>query len=173
MKKTIFYLLFLFSASLFFVSCKKEKNNNDAYFVKIKKDGTWLSFPSVAGELGPDLLDASHTNLGVTGVTTDNKERFDLIIQVEGANLTTGVYNSLNSSSYVDIQYTFIDNTASVFNYMIDNAPDKPESSYSVTITEITATTIKGSFTGNYLSDGMNDLTTEITEGEFYVKRVR
>ena len=173
MKKSIYQLPFLLLVSLILVSCGKDKNAEDSYFVKIKKDGTWISFPSVSGELGPDLFNASYTNLGIAAVTTDRKERFDLIIQVNGSNFTTGVYKSLNSYSYVDIQYTYIDNTSSVFNYMIDNALGRPQCAYTVNITEITSTSIRGNFTGNYLSDVMHDGVLEITEGEFYVKRVR
>ena len=173
MKKSICHLAFLLLVSLILVSCGKDKNAEDSYFVKIKKDGTWISFPSVSGELGPDLFNASYTNLGIAAVTTDRKERFDLIIQVEGSNFATGVYKSLQSSSSVNIQYTYIDNSSSVFDYMIDNTPGRPQSSYTVNINEITSTSIRGNFTGNYLSDVMHDGVLEITEGEFYVKRVR
>lgn len=173
MKKSICQSALLLLVSLILLSCKKDKNADDSYFVKIKKDGTWISFPSVSGELGPDLLNASYTNLGIAAVTTDRKERFDLIIQVEGSNLATGVYKSLQSSSSVNIQYTYIDNSSSVFDYMIGNAPGRPQCSYTVNINEITSTSIRGNFTGNYLSDVMHDGILEITEGEFYVKRVR
>ncbi|HEY5371912.1 MAG TPA: hypothetical protein VIJ75_23260 [Hanamia sp.] len=49
---------------------------------------------------------------------------------------------------------------------------------YIVTITSITPTQIKGTFTGNYLYDDSNSDDPDggivnITEGEFQVKRVR
>ncbi|MBL0359138.1 MAG: hypothetical protein IPP72_20735 [Chitinophagaceae bacterium] len=58
---------------------------------------------------------------------------------------------------------------------MIESVDGRPESAYTVNVTEITATTLRGTFTGNYLTDNFSGSGTvaEVTEGEFYVKRAR
>ena len=62
--------------------------------------------------------------------------------------------------------------------YGINDAIDNDPSKYTVNITSITPTQIKGTFTGNYLYSTSNSYDPDggivhITEGEFQVKRVR
>ncbi|MBL0359137.1 MAG: hypothetical protein IPP72_20730 [Chitinophagaceae bacterium] len=86
--------LFAF-VTLFALSCKKSStSNNGTYFVKIKKNGTWISFATTAGELGPDGFNAAYTDFGVSAITTSGTERFDLTVQINGTNFATGTYHS-------------------------------------------------------------------------------
>jgi hypothetical protein len=50
---------------------------------------------------------------------------------------------------------------------------NRPESKFVITITSITDKEIKGTFTGNYLSDFITEEVQEVTEGEFSAPRVR
>ena len=169
MKKIILGLL-LAGSMLALFSCKKDSN---PYYVKIKKDGNWTNYPQVAGELGPDLLDPSLTDLGIRGQTTDGKEVFDIAVQVPSTTFNTGTYRS---DQYPQCQVIFDiiqQDGTSLRDFRIEDATGLPPSLYSVTITEITDQTLRGTFTGNYLVDALSDQVMNLTEGEFYVKRLR
>ena len=64
-------------------------------------------------------------------------------------------------------------NTANMKYFDISDANGQPPSKYTVNVTSITATELRGSFTGNYLYDDFDQETRQITEGEFVVKRIR
>ncbi len=170
--------LFFYLILTFFISCKKNHSSESAgdSWVKIKKNGAWITYQG-AGELGPDLSDQTKTNLGVTGVSGDQKERFDLTIQVDGPNLPAGTYNSDDANAWVDINYSLsTPNGANDRYFDIRDIDGQEPSKYSVIITSITSTELKGKFTGNYLTDEYSSDTPEmaqVTEGEFSVKRVR
>jgi hypothetical protein len=168
--------------SIIAISCKKEteSSNNTDYFVKIKKDGVWLNFPTanIAGELGPDGFDPANLDLGVAAQTADGTQRLDLTVQIVATSFPTGTYHSsdLVQHPYVQISYVHQPsiNTTPVF-YDIESADGMAPSAYTVNVTEITSTTLRGNFTGNYLASsfGGSNVTTAITEGEFFVKRIR
>ncbi|RYZ00124.1 MAG: hypothetical protein EOO11_02695 [Chitinophagaceae bacterium] len=169
--------LLLAALFLFVSSCKKNGDDDDTnYFVKVKKNGSWVEYPIVAGELGPDLADPSFTNLGVAAQTANGSERLDLTIQVSGTNLTTGTYVSGNGSYTADLDMTIQDG-GSFDHYSISDDPNSSTPSvYTITITRITEDAITGRFTGNYLYDnfaGTSGATLQVTEGEFHVKRIR
>jgi hypothetical protein len=49
----------------------------------------------------------------------------------------------------------------------------RPSSKFTITITSITDNEIRGTFTGNYLSEYATENVQEVTEGEFAAPRVR
>ena len=161
---------------LFTTSCKKESKNdgNTDYYVKIKKNGAWVSFPAVAGELGPDLGNSALIDLGVTAASTNGNERFDLTVQLSGTTFPIGTYTSDNPNYQTDVTFV-LDNAADLSYYDIGDAPNLAPSKYTINITAITAETLTGTFTGNYLYDSFANTgaVVNITEGEFYVKRIR
>jgi hypothetical protein len=167
LKTTLLVLLTAFS----FFSCKK--NSTSDYYVKLKINGTWITWTKVAGELGPDFGDPTKTDLGVTAEDDAMKDVFDIGIQIDGSNFTTGSYPSDNVNYTMYISYTKDAATANFKYYDIQNASGRPDSKYIVTITSITSSQLRGTFTGNYLHDYSDDESLDITEGEFFVKRVR
>jgi hypothetical protein len=155
-----------------FFSCKKDSSSD--YYVKFKLNGNWVTWKKVvAGELGPDLADPSKTDLGVTGNDDEMKNVFDISIQINGSNFTTGTYDSDNSNYWVVMSYLKDANTANMKYFDIDDAPSMAPSRYVVNVTSITPTELKGTFAGNYLYDYNSGETMNITEGEFFVKRLR
>ena len=172
-------LLILLLALLFF-SCKKESNspNTPDSYVKIKKDGNWITYAAV-GELGVDLDDDTKTNFSISASSTDQKEFFSTDIQIEGSNLPTGTYSSdVYSPYFVLVNYALTPDPSTIKNYSNDDAPNKGTSKYVINITSITSTELSGTFTGNYLYDDFssadaNGGVVQITEGEFKVKRLR
>jgi hypothetical protein len=176
--KTLHKLLLLLLVVLTF-SCKKDatsKADSDSY-VKIKKNGAWITYAGL-GELGPDLGDASLTDLVVSGASADGKEVFNISIQMDGPDLTAGTYSSDVYTPYnVDVSLTTGGGSAPK-DYDVEDALNKPSAKYIINITSITSTQISGTFTGNYLYDDFSSNDPDggvipITEGEFKVKRIR
>ncbi len=161
----------LLIAAFSFFSCKKNSDNN--YFVKLKINGSWVTWKVVVGELGPDLGDPTKTDFGVTANDDAMKDVFDLTIQIDGSNFTTGSYDSDNSNYWVVISYAKGPGAAGSKYYDINDAANHPASRYIVNVTSITDKELRGSFTGNYLYDDFDNEILEITEGEFFVKRAR
>lgn len=132
-----------------------------------------MTWKIVVGELGPDLGDATKTDFGVTGNDDATKDIFDLSIQIDGNNFTTGTYDSDNGNYLVVISYAKDAGTANGKYYEINDAANQSPSRYLVNVTSITDKELRGSFTGNYLYDDFDGETLNITDGEFFVKRVR
>lgn len=162
-----------------FASCKKDSSpsNNDSY-IKFKLNGNWVTYKAL-GELGPDLGDATKTDIGIDGYSDDKKNGFSISIQIDGSDFKTGTYSSDQYPEYyMIVDYLLNPDPSTAKYYDITDAPSKDPSKYIVTITSITPTQIKGTFTGNYLYDDSNSTDPDggimnITEGEFQVKRVR
>ena len=98
---------------------------------------------------------------------------FDLTVQVDGPNFNTGTYVSDNLNYWVVISYVSGANTANMKFYDIEDASGRTSSKYTITVTSITDTELRGTFTGNYLYNNSDDETIDITEGEFKVRRAR
>lgn len=178
-KNTLGKLLFLLLI-LVATSCKKDStpSDNDSY-VKFKLNGNWVTYKAL-GEIGPDLGDATKTDIGVDGYSDDKKNAFSISIQIDGSDFKTGTYLSDQYPQYyVIVDFTSNPDPSTDKYYEISNAIDNNPSKYIVNITSITPTQIKGTFTGNYLYDSFHDDNDPdggivyITEGEFQVKRVR
>lgn len=180
MKIKILNKLLILSLALLFFSCKKESNSSNTpdSYVKIKKDGNWITYPAV-GELGVDLNDDTKTNFSISASSTDQKEYFSMDIQIDGSILPIGTYSSdVYSPYFVFVNFILTPDPSTAKNYSNDDAPTSGPSKYVINITSITSTELKGTFTGNYLYDDFssgdaNGGVVQITEGEFKVKRLR
>jgi uncharacterized protein (UPF0333 family) len=170
MKFSSIKLLLLLTAISFF-SCKKNSDSN--YYVKLKINGTWVTWKTALGELGPDLADASKTDLGVTANDDAGKDVFDLSIQIDGSNFTTGSYDSNNPNYWVIVSYAKNAAAANSQYFDISSVTGQPDSRYIVNITSITDKELRGTFSGNYLSEFISEDMLNVTEGEFVVRRIR
>ena len=170
MKNSVLTLLI---ALIFLGGCKKDNSNDSDYYVKLKINGNWVNWKTVAGELGPDLANSAKTDFGVTANDDALQTIFDFTIQIDGANFNTGTYSSDNLNYWTVVNYMTNANTANMKLYDIGDATGRPESKYVINVTSITSTELRGTFTGNYLYDQTNDQTVDITEGEFKVRRIR
>ncbi|MEO8404982.1 MAG: hypothetical protein ABI480_10315 [Chitinophagaceae bacterium] len=152
------------------LSCSK--NHDSKYYVKLKINGTWVTWEKAIGELGPDLANAAKTDFGVTANNDNSSDIFDLSVQVDGPNFNTGIYDSDNSNYLTLISYSK-DVTSTFEDYEIESKSGQPDARYLVNVTSITPTELTGTFTGNYLYDYFDDKTLNVTEGEFFVRRAR
>jgi hypothetical protein len=167
-RKMSFFIFFALLLTTIF-SCKKESTNS-GYYVKIKQDGNWINFATVAGELGPDLLDPSVTDLVIAAESTGNTEAFRIALQ--GTTIPTGTYDT-DDQSTVTMSIVYMTNVTTSPRMHSVEPNTTAFSRYIVKITSITAGEIEGSFTGNFLYDSASDETLNITEGQFKVKRIR
>ena len=179
MRTTLIYRLLVIALIILSLSCQKDADGDpggSAYFLKFKKNGTWVNYTLVEGESGPTATDPNTTYVQVFGGSNDQNETLDISVQVDGNNVPAGTYVSDNY--YVQVSYfTGYTGTNDLIAFMNDNAPSREPSKYTITITTITATEIAGNFTGNYLYNltpgrGPEDIIN-ITEGSFRVKRIR
>lgn len=170
MNKKIILSLFFFAICAFTFSCKK-KDTVAPFYVKIKKNGTWLTWTKYTqGAIGADGFDPSLVDLLVSGQSDDGSERIDITLQKSGTSFSTGTYDTgITSPVTTSILYTTrLATNLNAYDTDTRNGVDVPR--YLVNITSITPTTIEGTFTGNLLVSS-DDTTLELTEGEFKVQR--
>ncbi|MBC8032979.1 MAG: hypothetical protein H7Y03_02455 [Chitinophagaceae bacterium] len=164
--------LLLIAFALLTSSCKKDnEDKKENYYVKIKIDGTWVTWTKVAGELGQDLGDATKTNLTIAGSDDASKTVFDFSLQVEDTKISIGTYKSVDY--FMPISYVTGAGTSDPTFYTDSYIDSGGDSEYTLTLTSITDKTVSGKFTGNFLVDLNNEKTIDITEGEFVVPRIR
>jgi hypothetical protein len=177
MRSVIMKTVSLLLLPIIIFSCKKDNDKSqpaeEGYYVKLKIDGTWVTWKVVAGELGEDLADPTKTDFGVTANDDAMKDVFDISIQVDGGTVVAGDYASDNPDYWATVSYAKDIGTANAEYFDIEDAPSSPASKYIVHIQSINDTELKGSFTGNYLFNFSSGTTKNITEGEFFVQRLR
>ncbi|MFT3747579.1 MAG: hypothetical protein QM768_04655 [Agriterribacter sp.] len=172
MRKIILFALTTISILAFVLTgCKKEANNtgDTEYYLKFKINGSWVLWTNAVAELGADLDDATKTNFAFQGTSDDMRESFGISLQVDGTSLTEGTYSS--ADYFMPGGYSVTRNSSTSW---YDLSDSEPLSKYYITLTVMEPGAIKGSFTGNFFvnTDDENDKVA-ITEGEFYLKRLR
>jgi hypothetical protein len=147
-------LLFVSLAVVTIASCKKSKNDTPAYFLSAKIDGVKIDFSSaVAAEKSGDAQNGYIVYiLGIGGNASISLPAFDLTINDDAAiigktytaaqNKADGSYTAVNQSTY------------------------DSDTEFSITITSITETEVKGTFSGKIVEDGSLNVVN-VTEGSF------
>jgi hypothetical protein len=172
MKTKIRHLLFVIFLSTLFLSCKKSNSNkstNDQYYFKVTVNGQTTTFTSnVQCQLGPDAADASLSDFIVNG--DNGKDLLTVSIQKSGSFSATS-YSTDNPDLFCDISYITGFSGANFVDYSIDNINSTPGPSYTISITSVSASSIQGKITENYLYDD-NDDKLMLTSAEFSAKRI-
>lgn len=159
------FLMISVIVSLF--SCKKESSGttSGASYLKLKQNGTWVTYTAV-GELGPDLGDATYTDFDVVTQDAAPKGQFSMAIQVHSTSLPVGTYPG------TAIDYSYVDAGYNLHLFEMETAPTRTDiPAFTIHLTSITDTRLKGTLTGNYLYNSDDDEIITITEGEFDVTR--
>jgi hypothetical protein len=154
-------------------SCKKgQSSQNNSYYVKFKINDSLVTWNHVICELGPDFVDSTNTDFTINGADKDTVDFISLSLQVVG-NLPIGSYASTSSNIVVFADFYTDFDTPNEIDYDIDNANGLPQSVFTINITSISPTVIKGTFTGNYLTDLFSGGgSVAITAGEFVSPRI-
>ena len=167
MKKYVLPVLIITVATCI-SSCNKS-NSTPAWHLKAKINGSWVEFNAALSNLTQDVLDPYNNDLGVAGDNANRSESFFIIIRSDNQ-IPAGTYASDDPQYSIEVDYYKRVNNENVI-YGVSNATGRPDSKYTVTITSVTDEEIRGSFTGNYLTDPFNGDVQEVTEGEFVVPR--
>jgi len=167
MKKFVLPVLIITFA--FCISSCNKSNSTPAWYLKVKINGSWVEFNTALSNLTQDVLDPYTNDLGLAGDNADRSESFFIIIRSDNQ-IPAGTYASDDPQCFIDVDYHKRVNNDYVI-YGRYSATGRPDSKYTVTITSVTDEEIRGSFTGNYLTDPFNGDVQEVTEGEFVVPR--
>ncbi len=176
MKKTglIAMLLFAFSA---FIGCKKQdnqspNNNQSGYYFRFKADGKKTEYTTTAAtmEMGDALPNHTGYFIGYTeSGTKKNNFAFRLFDTEDikaNKTYTEAAYNASKVPAAYGIWYN-ADGTC-LLSFKTTADPIQP---FKVTLTEVTSTSVKGNFSGKVKEQNGSNIV-EITEGEFYLKRI-
>ncbi|HKO81257.1 MAG TPA: hypothetical protein VJU78_12715 [Chitinophagaceae bacterium] len=148
--------LFVSLAVITLASCKKDKDEAPAYHVSAKIDGVKKDFnTAVVAQKDGDAQ--TGFNVLITGVSgTSIFPMLNLEIYDENAAITTKTYTAAS-------------NFGAYCAYSIDSQTGhESDLDFSITVSSVTATDIKGTFSGK-VEDGSGGIKT-ITEGSFSAK---
>jgi hypothetical protein len=172
MKKTIRFITLIAIYVSLITSCKKNSSSNSNYYVKFKLNDSLITWTNTISELGADFLDSTKTDFTINANNKDTSDAISLSVQVTG-NLPTGTYQSDNSNNVIFADYfTGYNGSSDYHDYDIDDTNGMPSSTFTIILTSISAKEIKGTFTGNDLTDTYSGTTVSITNGEFFAPRI-
>ncbi len=169
--------IFLFTILIFttFVSCeKKEDEVEPVYKISFNINGVEkVTAHRVTCTLRPNETVPSKTDFILSSYPSDGKDFLSIYVQVVG-NLGVGAYSSENyPNAYVNCDYMENNGLDNHKDFFTHNVQGRPASKIVVTLLSITATEIKGSFVGNYLTNPFTNETIEFSGGEFTAKRMK
>jgi hypothetical protein len=163
-RQTIFFIGCIALFSILVGSCKTDEddNSNSGYFIRFKANGTQVEFKEQTS------LVAAFAKSGIqhNGVFSGGKNLSNIVLQVfdnKAIEATTFTGYTISGSSIVAELISYNDNTGA--NYTQGSVG----SNATITISEITATTVRGTFSSTVKSAGKPDIS--ITQGEFFVWR--
>lgn len=149
--KKLFVLVVLVMASSLFVNCSSNNSSSSSYYLKCKVNGTLVQFddPYVINSMSKSLTASSESNGKVIslyfplGVTTGT---FSITDEPSNVNAYGGTYSDFKNDEYSANEIG------------------------TVTITEVNANVIKGTFSFTGVN---NNVTYTITEGEFKAENIQ
>jgi len=164
--------LLLFSILLALSACDKEPPADNKNTLSYKKDGVTETMIPVYCSIKPNVSIPTKTDFVLTARTSDFRSDLAITVQVNGG-FTTGTYETvIDSGNYPAIADYFVDQgQPNERDFTIENAPAKPNCRFTVTITSIESTLVKGTFSANYLYDPAHNESIIISEGSFVAKR--
>lgn len=161
-------LLILFLC-ISFISCKDDNdggNNNSTYFMSFKVDGTLVSYSnqfSLNATLGQSGAQYLNTITGADDATSN------MGLQIfDDAPLTVKSYSgyTIVGGLTKGVIVGYLDPVSG----LVFSSGGGPVMDAIITITEITATTVSGSFSGTLQDAGQPDKL--VTEGQFIVRKI-
>ncbi len=161
-KRTANYLLGTVIILFITVSCSTQ-NSPSGYVMKFKADGTAIEFT------GQSTVVAAFANSGsqYTATFTGYNSGSNISLTVyDNKAIAPGTFTGYteDNSAFIGALIVYMDSNGKVYSQMTSNSDIK------VVISQITATAVKGTFSGTLSSS--DDSSISITNGEFYVWRV-
>src|SRR6476620_7006910 len=84
-------------------SCSKSNSSSSAY-LKLKINGSWVTYNNALSDLGLDLGDPSKIDLGISANNQSQTEVFNISIQSDNQ-ITTGSYATDDSRYFIVVDY--------------------------------------------------------------------
>jgi hypothetical protein len=139
------------------VSCKKDKNESGTYHLSAKFNGVKVDFSAaLAAEKYVDPANGNTISvLGMGGTASNPLPSFDFIIHSD-SEITTKIYTE--SQDGMLVSYSDTNN---------DSYDEGDE--FTITISSMTATEVRGTFSGKLIKSGSLEVV-DVTEGSFYSK---
>ncbi len=156
----ILVLLFLAVTS---GSCSKDDETAESeYYVRFNANGQKLEFTLQGAVLAAFGQSGNQYNAAFTGGNTNSNVSLQVF---DNKAITTATYSRyvLTGSAFIGAIIGYQDNSGTLFTQGAVNP------NTSITISAITSTTVKGTFSGTVKAAGKPDIS--ITNGEFYVWR--
>jgi hypothetical protein len=169
MKRTILFSLLL-SSLIYLPACQKEGSTpSDNYYFEATIDGSVRSYPATPTAVMLDTLD--FYSLGLAAYTAvGSNDVFALTIAQKAGPVTTGTYidDYTNEDRIVGGGFNLgATDDASQYGAGLDEGPDPK---LTITITELTDKTIKGTFSGTFFDHGGEGPgKVAVTDGKFYL----
>jgi hypothetical protein len=169
MKKTvklILILVVLVSGAFLFESCSKEDEASGEYFMRFKANGASVEYINQLGLSASFAQSGNQYFLTISG-WNDASSNFSLLLY-NLAPITENTYSGYTVSVDGTVGVLFAHKekeSGAVFSSGVTADYDA-----RVTLSEITGTGVKGTFSGTVKASGHPDIT--ISEGSFFVKRV-
>jgi len=160
--RLIFIILAIVIFTVVIVGCKKEEAGSNGYWIKFKVDGSQVEFTLQSSLVAAFAQAGTQYNAVISG--SDSKSHVGLQVydnKAIVANKYSG-YTILNGA-VVGVLMHYADASGVVYNQSVTN------SNLEITISELTATAVRGTFSGTLKATGKTDIA--ITSGEFYVWR--
>ncbi|HLK29136.1 MAG TPA: hypothetical protein VKT28_11205 [Puia sp.] len=166
----------LFSVfSIFIFSCKKSSSDNK-YYIKFTANDTSIAWLNGHIQVGvfQNLYDSTKTDFVFVSDNHNQDTSFSMQFSLTGKSIPAATYSSTNSSLSMYVDYNLdnnnMGNTPLAPDYYIDDVNGMPPSTFTINITSITSSEVRGTFTANYLTSYFTGpaTTVTITKGEFY-----
>lgn len=155
-------LILAFALLMMFNACKKEENSNDGYMMRFKVNGAQVEFKTQASLVAAFGQSGNIFN----GVFTGYDAKSNISLQVydnKAISETTFSGYALVGSSFVGALIGYQDNDGTLYTQGSIN------SDATIKISEMSSTTVRGTFSGTLKASGKSDIA--ITNGEFFVWR--
>jgi hypothetical protein len=162
--KTLLFKILIFTISAgIFASCKDdETETSGGYYVRFNANGQKVEFKVQGATVAAFGQATNIYNAVFTGYDASS----NVILQVfDKKEITTSTYSgyTLSGASFIGALISYQDDSGTLFRQEVLNPVT------SVTISEITSETVKGTFSGIVKASGKPNIS--ITQGEFYVWR--
>ena len=167
-KATSYFILGLVLVALFSGSCKKEDDIKNDYKISYKANGVLEEFivEDVAGSFYEDV---TATQYGLR--FTARKQNFTIYLDIYDRHaITDSTYSGYKLTPPIGKKPTLIEGAEIAHNdgdtYTVYKT-DKKNADVTISISEITKSTVRGSFKGTLKASGKPDMV--ITEGKYFV----
>lgn len=150
-------------------ACGKDSGtgpDNGSYYYRFDANGTRITFTQQASLVAAFGEAGNQRDLVITGYDADSNSAVQIY---DNAQIGTGTWSGYNvdigTGTLIGVIMHYRDASGTL--YQQDTST---QSTDKVTITDVNATSVRGTFSGHLKAAGKPDLT--ISNGEFYVKRV-